>query len=81
MLNLNVHQLQYISRVPTLNRNNVHCVKVYFPNSLKEQQKIVKKLNSLSAETEKLEGIYQQKINDLEELKKVVLNKAFKGKL
>jgi type I restriction enzyme S subunit len=48
---------------------------------LKEQQQIVKKLNSLSAETKKLESIYQQKTNDLEELKKSVLNKAFKGEL
>jgi len=48
---------------------------------LKEQQQIVKKLNSLSTKTKKLEVIYQQKINDLEELKKSVLNKAFKGEL
>ncbi len=48
---------------------------------VKKQQQIVKKLNSLSAETKKLEGIYQQKINDLEELKKSVLEKAFKGEL
>ncbi len=67
--------------VPTLNRNNVHCVKVYFPNSIKEQQQIVKKLNSLSAETKKLESIYQQKINDLEELKKALLQRAFNGEL
>ncbi len=51
-----------------------------FP-SVKEQEQIVKKLNSLSVETKKLEAIYQQKINDLEELKKSVLNKAFKGEL
>ena len=48
---------------------------------VKEQQQIVKKLNSLSTETKKLEAHYQQKINDLEELKKSVLNKAFKGEL
>ena len=34
-----------------------------------------------SAETKKLEAIYQQKINDLEELKKSVLQKAFAGEL
>ncbi len=48
---------------------------------LKEQQQIVKKLNNLSAETKKLEVIYQQKIDDLEELKKSVLQKAFNGEL
>lgn len=49
--------------------------------SLKEQQQIVKKLNSLSSKTKKLKVIYQQKIVDLEELKKSILNKAFKGEL
>lgn len=48
---------------------------------LKEQQAIVQKLHSLSVETKKLEAIYQQKINDLEELKKSILQKAFSGEL
>jgi type I restriction enzyme S subunit len=67
--------------VPTLNRNNVHIVKLWFPKSLKEQQIIVQKLDALSTETKKLEAIYQKKINDLEELKKGVLQKAFAGEL
>ena len=50
------------------------------PN-VKQQQIIVDKLDALSAETKKLEVIYQQKINDLEELKKSVLQKAFSGEL
>jgi len=49
--------------------------------SLKTQQAIVQKLDALNAETKKLESIYQQKINDLEELKKSVLQKAFSGEL
>ena len=52
-----------------------------FPKSLKEQQTIVQKLEALNAETKKLETIYQQKINDLEELKKSILQKAFSGEL
>jgi type I restriction enzyme S subunit len=67
--------------VPTLNRNNVHSVKVWFPKSVSEQQAIVQKLDALSAETKKLESIYQQKIKDLEELKKSILQKAFSGEL
>ncbi len=46
---------------------------------LSEQQSIVQKLDALSAETKKLETIYQQKLNDLEELKKSILQKAFNG--
>jgi type I restriction enzyme S subunit len=49
--------------------------------SLKQQQKIVKKLNALQSETKKLEVIYQQKIDDLIELKKSILQKAFNGEL
>jgi len=48
---------------------------------LKEQQTIVEKLDALSAETKKLEAIYQQKLNNLEELKKSILQKAFNGEL
>jgi type I restriction enzyme S subunit len=56
-------------------------IEIYFPSSINEQQKIVEKLEALSAETKKLEAIYKQKINDLEELKKSVLQKAFSGEL
>ncbi len=45
------------------------------------QKKIVAVLNALSAETQRLEAIYQQKLNDLEELKKSILQKAFSGDL
>ncbi|MFI5138030.1 MAG: restriction endonuclease subunit S [Sphingobacteriales bacterium] len=51
-----------------------------FP-SVKEQKSIVQKLDALSTETKKLEAIYKQKIADLEELKKSLLQKAFKGEL
>ncbi|MEI8204019.1 MAG: restriction endonuclease subunit S [Bacteroidota bacterium] len=54
---------------------------ICFPKSLNEQQTIVQKLDTLSTETKKLEGIYQKKIEDLEELKKSVLQKAFSGEL
>jgi len=55
-------------------------IEIPFP-LLKTQQTIVQELDALSAETKKLETIYQQKINDLEELKKSVLQKAFSGEL
>ncbi len=56
--------------------------KIQIPlSSLPEQKQIVKKLDELSAKTKKLESVYQQKIDDLEELKKSVLKKAFNGEL
>lgn len=51
------------------------------PKSLKAQQDIVQKLSILSIETKKLESIYQAKINNIDELKKSVLQKAFSGEL
>lgn len=51
-----------------------------FPPILK-QHTIVSQLDTLRAETQKLEAIYKRKIFDLEELKKSVLNKAFSGEL
>ena len=45
------------------------------------QQTIVRQLDALRAETQKLEAVYQQKIADLEELKKSILQKAFAGEL
>jgi type I restriction enzyme S subunit len=67
--------------VPTLNRNNVHIVKVSIPKSKEEQQTIVRQLDALRAETQKLEAVYQKKIADLGELKKSILQKAFAGEL
>ena len=52
-----------------------------FPKSLKVQQTIVRQLDALRAETQKLEAVYQKKIADLEELKKSILQKAFAGEL
>ena len=48
---------------------------------LKEQQTIVRQLDTLRIETQKLESIYQKKILLLEELKKSILQKAFSGEL
>jgi type I restriction enzyme S subunit len=64
----------------TITKDNVRNIVIPFP-SLKEQQIIVQKLDALSAETKQLETIYQQKINDLDELKKSILQKAFAGEL
>jgi type I restriction enzyme, S subunit len=64
-----------------ITKAQLEAFKVVFPISLSTQQSIVQKLDALSAETKKLEAIYQQKINDLEELKKSILQKAFSGEL
>ncbi|MCK8521939.1 restriction endonuclease subunit S [Aquimarina sp. D1M17] len=71
--------------ISSVNQANINGTKLKtYPiplPSLKEQQEIVQKLDALSVETKRLEAIYTQKIADLEELKKSVLQKAFSGQL
>lgn len=69
------------ANIPQINNYSFDEVYIPYPVSLKTQQTIVKKLDALSAETKKLEAIYQQKIDNLEELKKSILQKAFNGEL
>ena len=76
------------ARMPRANMNQVLEFDFAFP-TLKEQQTIVRQLDALRAETQKLEAVYQKKIADLEELKKSILQlalspvegKAFAGEL
>ncbi|MEA3444144.1 MAG: restriction endonuclease subunit S [Bacteroidota bacterium] len=69
------------ANIPQINNYSFDDVYIPYPKSIKEQQIIVRQLDALSAETKKLESIYQQKIDDFEELKKSVLQKAFNGEL
>ncbi len=68
------------ARMPRANMNAVLGFEIPLP-PLPEQKRIVAKLDELSAETKKLKAIYQQKLADLEEMKKSVLQKAFNGEL
>ena len=67
--------------ISRLYNSNLTSIKIVFPKSLEEQKNILLKIDAVSSETKKLESIYQQKINDLEELKKSILQKAFAGEL
>ena len=49
--------------------------------SIPTQRAIVKTLNGLAEETQRLESIYQQKLAALDELKKSLLHQAFSGQL
>ena len=66
--------------IPQLTIPMIENIKIALP-SLNEQRTIVKKLETLSVETKKLEKIYERKLADLEELKKSVLSRAFTGGL
>jgi type I restriction enzyme S subunit len=66
---------------PVISNSSLKDVVLYFPKSKSEQQAIVSQLDALQAESKKLEAVYQKKIDDLEELKKSILQKAFAGEL
>ena len=76
----NINFINSGSSIPQLTVPMVKGYKITYP-SIKQQEKIVQKLDALSAECEKLEAIYTHKIADLEEMKKSVLQKAFSGQL
>lgn len=76
-----VKQLSAGSAQPQFNGGALKKITFLFPKSLHEQKAIVKKLDALSVETKKLEKIYEQKLADLEELKKSILSKAFNAEL
>jgi len=67
--------------IARLYNSNLTSIKIVFPKSIREQKEVIKKIDVLSTETKKLEGIYKQKLVDLEELKKSMLEKAFRGEL
>lgn len=69
------------SGVPNLHLEEIREVVINFPKSIKEQKKIVEKLDKLSEQAKKLEKIYQRKIDNIKELKKSILQKAFEREL
>ena len=54
---------------------------VEYPATLKEQETIVAKLDSMLAETQRLARLYERKLAALEALKKSLLHQAFTGAL
>jgi len=67
--------------LPIINKSKWEDLTISFPVSKKDQQAIVRRLDALRAETQRLEAVYAQKLADLEELKKSILQKAFAGEL
>lgn len=65
---------------PRVNLSNVRNIIVHIP-SLEIQNKLVIEIDKLSEQTKQLEKQYKQKLNNLEELKKSILQKAFSGEL
>ncbi len=67
--------------IKSLNQGSLSSLMVPFPQSEKEQKLIVNKIEEVSKKAKKLEAIYFKKLEDLDELKKSILQKAFAGEL
>ncbi|MDQ3010188.1 MAG: restriction endonuclease subunit S [Acidobacteriota bacterium] len=68
------------TNIKSLNQQTLSALGIPFPSPA-EQKALVIKLESLFAETQHLESIYQQKLAALDELKKSLLHQAFTGQL
>jgi len=78
--NFDFYELNKGTTLPSLVKKDLIKIKMPYP-PIKKQKQIVKKLDQLQVETKKLELVYQQKLDNLEELKKSILQKAFNGEL
>ena len=56
-------------------------IEISFPKNLSEQNQIIKKLEALNEETQRLASLYERKLAALEALKKSLLHQAFTGQL
>ncbi|MBE7461393.1 MAG: restriction endonuclease subunit S [Zoogloeaceae bacterium] len=76
-----IHEKGTGATVKGIKASLLKAIEISFPQSLEVQQEIVTKLDSLSAETQRLESLYQQKLAALDALKKSLLHQAFSGQL
>ena len=65
---------------PSVKSSNIAEIQIPLP-SLSEQKKIVELLDNIEQQVESLKKEYQSQLDNLEELKKSVLDKAFRWEL
>lgn len=69
------------ANIRSLNQGTLARLIVPLPSSLDEQREIVDRIEDMKMEAQRLESLYQRKIDALDELKKSLLNQAFSGNL
>ncbi len=67
--------------LPIISKSKWSALKVFVPSDIVEQERIAAHLDALSAETQRLAKIYEQKQAALAALKKSLLHQAFSGAL
>lgn len=66
--------------ISRLYNNDLKKIKINFPK-IEQQKKLIPRIEKLQEQTDILQEKYKQKLANLEELKKSILEKAFKGEL
>lgn len=69
------------ANIRSLNQGALSRLRVNFPTKISDQHRIIEQLETMQAETQRLEFLYQRKIDALDELKQSILYQAFSGQL
>ena len=69
------------ANIRSLNQGALSRLRINFPAELSEQKHIIEQLEIMQSETQRLESLYQRKIEALDELKQSLLQQAFSGNL
>jgi type I restriction enzyme S subunit len=77
----NIHDSASGVKVRHTSPTKIGEVVVSYPMSVSEQRAIVAKFEGLREQTQRLESLYQQKLDALAALKKSLLHQAFSGAL
>ena len=80
-LNVDMRLIGSGSSIPQINNYDIAPLKISFPETQDEQEAILQILDNLSAETQRLESLYQRKLAALDALKQSLLHQAFSGTL
>ena len=81
---LNFKNLRSLARQaaqPVISNSSLSDLMLAFPSNLSEQKQIALKINKLEKQVTHLESTYSDKLKQLDELKKSILQKAFSGEL
>lgn len=76
---LDVKRLDTGAANPSLNRNLVHEIQIYWPSEVCDQSAVVQRLESLLSASEQLADLYNGRLANLFALKRSLLHRAFSG--
>lgn len=76
-LNVDMRLLGSGSSIPQINNYDIAPLSISFPKDQVQQDELAQELDALREETQRLEALYQRKLEALDELKQSLLHQAF----